>query len=52
MPARVLAVADAIKAMDYAAYTPQDSVQSVNSFFLVLQMMMGSTGAIALLVAS
>jgi len=48
----VLDIADAINAMGFQANTAQSVVQSVNSFFLVLQVIFGGVGAIALLVAA
>ncbi len=48
----VLDVADTIKAMGYQAYTSQETVQSINNFFLILQVIFGGVGAIALLVAA
>ncbi len=49
---QVLDVADQIKAMGYQVYTPQETVQGINSFYLVLQVIFGGVGAIALLVAA
>lgn len=51
-PDVVLDVADAINKMGYMANTPQSYLQSINSFFLVLQVIFGGVGAIALLVAA
>ena len=48
----VLDIADAINALGFQANTPQSTVQSINSFFLVLQVIFGGVGAIALLVAA
>ncbi|MDX9863555.1 MAG: ABC transporter permease [Anaerolineaceae bacterium] len=48
----VLAVADSINALGYMANTPQSFVQGINSFFIVLQLIFGGVGAIALLVAA
>jgi putative ABC transport system permease protein len=48
----VLDIADAINGMGFQANTAQSVVQSVNSFFLVLQVIFGGVGAIALLVAA
>ena len=48
----VLAVADQITAQGYFASTPQSFVQGINSFFVVLQVIFGGVGAIALLVAA
>lgn len=49
---QVLDVADQIKAMDYQAFTPQSFVQGITSFYVVLQVVFGGVGAIALLVAA
>jgi putative ABC transport system permease protein len=48
----VLTIADAINNLGYQANTAQSTVQSINSFFLVLQVIFGGVGAIALLVAA
>ena len=48
----VLDVTDQITAMGYQAYTPQSFVQGINNFYLVLQVIFGGVGAIALLVAA
>jgi ABC-type transport system, involved in lipoprotein release, permease component len=48
----VLDIADAINKMGFQAVTPQSTVQSINSFFMVLQVIFGGVGAIALLVAA
>lgn len=49
---QVLDVADQINQMGYMAGTPQSFVQGINSFYLVLQIIFGGVGAIALLVAA
>jgi putative ABC transport system permease protein len=49
---QVLGVTDQIKALGYQAYSPQSFVQGINSFFVVLQVIFGGVGAIALLVAA
>jgi putative ABC transport system permease protein len=49
---RVVEVADQITAMGYQAYTPQAFVQGISGFYLVLQLIFGGVGAIALLVAA
>ncbi len=49
---QVLEISDQITEMGYQAYTPQSYVQGINSFFLVLQVIFGGVGAIALLVAA
>jgi putative ABC transport system permease protein len=48
----VLDVTDQVTAMGYQAYTPQSFVQGINSFYVVLQVIFGGVGAIALLVAA
>lgn len=48
----VLDVNDQITAMGFQAYTPQSFVQGINNFYLVLQVIFGGVGAIALLVAA
>jgi putative ABC transport system permease protein len=48
----VLDVTDQITAMGFQAYTPQSFVQGINNFYLVLQVIFGGVGAIALLVAA
>jgi len=51
-PEVVLDVADQINALGYMANTPQSYLEGINSFFLVLQIIFGGIGAIALLVAA
>jgi putative ABC transport system permease protein len=48
----VLGISDQITELGYQAYTPQTYVQGINSFFLILQVIFGGVGAIALLVAA
>jgi len=48
----VLDITDAITALGYQAFTPQSFVQGINNFYLVLQVIFGGVGAIALLVAA
>ncbi len=48
----VLAIADQITEMGFQAYTPQSFVQGINNFYLILQIIFGGVGAIALLVAA
>ena len=48
----VLDITDQITAMGYQAYTPQSFVKGINNFYLVLQIIFGGVGAIALLVAA
>jgi putative ABC transport system permease protein len=49
---QVLTIADQINQMGYQASTAQSYVQGINSFYLVLQVIFGGVGAIALLVAA
>src|SRR4030067_851345 len=49
---KVLDISDQITQLGYQAYTPQSYVQGINSFFLILQVIFGGVGAIALLVAA
>jgi putative ABC transport system permease protein len=48
----VLDINDQITAMGFQAYTPQSFVKGINNFYLVLQIIFGGVGAIALLVAA
>lgn len=48
----VLSVNEQIVAMGFQAFTPQSFVQGINNFYLVLQVIFGGVGAIALLVAA
>ena len=48
----VLDVTDQITALGFQAYTPQSFVQGISGFYLVLQVVFGAMGAIALLVAA
>jgi putative ABC transport system permease protein len=49
---QVLDISTQITQMGYQAYTPQSYVQGINSFFLILQVIFGGVGAIALIVAA
>jgi len=49
---QVLDITDQITALGYQAYTPQSFVQGINSFYVILQVIFGGVGAIALLVAA
>ncbi|MBI3162743.1 MAG: ABC transporter permease, partial [Chloroflexi bacterium] len=51
-PGLALDIADQITEMGFQANTPQSYLQGINSFFLVLQIIFGGVGAIALLVAA
>lgn len=48
----VLNITEQINNLGYQAYTPQSFVQGINNFFIILQVIFGSVGAIALLVAA
>jgi len=48
----VLTVNDQINEMGFQAFTPQSFVQGINNFYLILQVIFGGVGAIALLVAA
>jgi putative ABC transport system permease protein len=48
----VLDVAEQIKTMGFQAYTSMEYVQGINSFYVILQVIFGGVGAIALLVAA
>jgi putative ABC transport system permease protein len=48
----VLDIADAITNLGFQADTPLSFIQGINSFFVVLQVVFGGVGAIALLVAA
>ncbi|TAK14391.1 MAG: ABC transporter permease, partial [Anaerolineae bacterium] len=45
-------VTNLIVEMGYQAYTPQSFVEGINSFYIILQIIFGGVGAIALLVAA
>jgi putative ABC transport system permease protein len=49
---QVIGITEQITNLGYMAYTPQSFVQGINSFFIVLQVIFGGVGAIALLVAA
>jgi putative ABC transport system permease protein len=51
-PKQVPGIADQISAMGYQVHAPQNMVQGINSFFIVMQVIFGGVGAIALLVAA
>lgn len=48
----VVELAEKINEMGFMASTPQQYVQSINSFFVILQLIFGGVGAISLLVAA
>jgi putative ABC transport system permease protein len=49
---KVVEIADQINGLGYMAWTPATVVQGINSFYLVVQVIFGGVGAIALLVAA
>jgi len=49
---QVIEIADQITQMGYQAFTPQSFLEGINNFFLILQVIFGGVGAIALLVAA
>ena len=49
---RVVEVADQINELGFNAYTPQSMVQGVSNFYLIVQVIFGGVGAVALLVAA
>jgi putative ABC transport system permease protein len=49
---QVIDITDQITKMGYQAYTPQSFVQGINNFYVILQVIFGGVGAIALLVAA
>jgi putative ABC transport system permease protein len=51
-PKKVSDISELISAMGYQVHAPQDLVQGINSFFIVLQVISGGVGAISLLVAA
>lgn len=51
-PDQVIEIADQITEMGFQAFTPQQFLEGINNFFLVLQVIFGGVGAIALLVAA
>lgn len=51
-PDVVIELAKQITDMGFQAYTPQEAVQGINSFFTIMQVIFGGVGAIALLVAA
>ena len=51
-PDDVISITDQINALGYMAYTAQSTVEGINSFFTILQVIFGGVGAIALLVAA
>jgi putative ABC transport system permease protein len=51
-PKKVSDISEKISAMGYQVHAPQDLVQGINSFFIILQVISGGVGAISLLVAA
>lgn len=51
-PEVVVEVSEQIKNLGLQAYTPQEAVEGINSFFTIMQVIFGGVGAIALLVAA
>lgn len=49
---QVIEITDQITEMGFQAYTPQSFVQGINNFYVILQVIFGGVGAIALLVAA
>jgi putative ABC transport system permease protein len=49
---QVLDISDQITEMGFQAFTPQSFVQGINNFYIILQVIFGGVGAIALLVAA
>jgi len=49
---QVIDITDQITEMGFQAYTPQAFVQGINNFYVILQVIFGGVGAIALLVAA
>lgn len=49
---QVLQIADQITELGYQANTPQEYIQGINSFFVIIQIIFGGVGAVALLVAA
>ncbi|MDY6873584.1 MAG: FtsX-like permease family protein [Chloroflexota bacterium] len=49
---QVIGIAEQISNLGFMANTPQEFIQGVNSFFVVLQVIFGGVGGVALLVAA
>jgi putative ABC transport system permease protein len=49
---QALEISEQIKEMGFQAYTPQEYIQGINSFFMIMQFVFGGVGAVALLVAA
>lgn len=50
-PRQVMAVQETIMSEGFPAYSPQSTLQSLNQLFLVIQLVLGGIGGVALLVA-
>ncbi|MGI6250892.1 MAG: ABC transporter permease [Anaerolineaceae bacterium] len=51
-PEQTIEISKQINEMGFQAYTPQSTVEGINSFFTIMQVVFGGVGAIALLVAA
>lgn len=51
-PKIVVDIANQIQEMGYQSYTPQSTVEGINSYFATMKLVFGGVGAIALLVAA
>jgi len=51
-PAQALDIANQIIDLGYQAYTPQSYLQGINNFYMIVQIIFGGVGAVALLVAA
>lgn len=49
---QVVAITEQINELGFMAYSPQSMVEGINSYFVILQLVFGGIGAIALLVAA
>lgn len=49
---KVVAITERINELGFMAYSPQSMVEGINSYFIILQLVFGGIGAIALLVAA
>ncbi len=49
---QVVAITERINELGFMAYSPQSMVEGINSYFVILQLVFGGIGAIALLVAA
>ena len=51
-PEDTVGISEQINDMGFQAWTPQSTVEGINSFFTIMQLVFGGVGAIALLVAA